>query len=283
MRVLNQLFFFVFLFFSLTMSLFIVGPVFLLDEEVTTFSLGEEMKMIRQGRVLAADLENIEARVPILIYHHIRNFSESDSLEAEIFIVTPENFEAQLKYLQENNFTAISFKDLVNYLSGHFIMPKQPIIISFDDGLSSQYANALPLLEKYNFTATFFIFTNPIGRSKNYLTWDQVKELDELGMEIGGHGKYHLFFDRLDSKNQLIEEIFGGKKIIEEELGKSISTIAYPFGSYNGEVMAMVEEAGYESARDIINGVIHTPKDLYHLRGYFVTNNFSRFTRIVGQ
>jgi len=283
MRVLNQLLFFVFLFFSLTMSLIIVSSVFLLDEEVMTFSLASEMKMIRSGRVLAADLENVEARVPILIYHHIRDFSESDSLEAETFIVTPENFEAQLKYLQENNFTPISFKDLVDYLAGHFIMPEQPVIISFDDGLSNQYANALPLLEKYNFVATFFIFTNPIGRSKNYLTWEQVKELDELGMEIGSHGKYHLFFNRLNGDNRLVEEVFDSKKIIEEKLGKGISTIAYPFGSYDQKVMAVVEEAGYKSARDIINGNIHTPKDLYRLRGYFVTNNLSRFTRIVGQ
>lgn len=267
--------------FSIGINFYVISPVFLFSQERVETALGSEIKMIRQGRVLSADVEKLKAQVPILIYHHIRDFPGSNNPNDETFYVDPENLEAQLEYLRENNFTSISFTDLANYLAGHFIMPAKPVIISFDDGLLNQYENALPVLKKYNFTATFFIFTNPIGRSKNYLTWEQVRELDSLGMEIGSHGKYHLFFDRLDGDDRLVEEVIGSKKIIEQNLGKSIFALAYPFGTYDQQVLELVKEAGYSAARDIINGATHTKEDLYNLRGYFVTNNFSRFMRIV--
>jgi len=228
-------------------------------------------------------LENLEARVPILIYHHIRLTTENDGEESKQFIVSPEEFEHQLNYLKENNFKAISLADLNNYFAGSFSLPEKPIIITFDDGLINQYTNAWPLLQKYGFTATFFIFTNPIGRSKNYLTWEQLKELDSLGMEIGVHGKYHLYLNKEKDQEKLHDEIFGSKEKIEEKLGKKINAFSYPFGAYNDQVIEMVKSAGYTSARDIINGTVHKKSDLYKLKAYFVTENFLRFTNIVDQ
>src|SRR3989344_2712390 len=228
------------------------------------------------------DLENLKAKVPILIYHHIREISDKDKEKDKQFIVSPENFEKQLQYLKENDFQNILLKDLANYFSGNFTLPAKPIIITFDDGLISQYNNALPLLQKYGFTATFFIFTNPIGRSQNYLNWEQIKELENFGIEIGSHGIYHLLLNKID-KNRLAEETSGSKEKIEENLGQKIYSFAYPFGAYNDQVVKMIKEAGYQSARDIVNGVNHTKENLYNLRAYFITDNFPRFKNIVNQ
>ena len=229
------------------------------------------------------DPKNLEAKVPILIYHHIREATTTDAEKNKQFILSPADFEHQLQYLKDNNFETISLADLNNYFAGQFSLPQKPVIITFDDGLISQYTNALPLLQKYNFTATFFIFTNPIGKSKNYLTWEQLKELDKLGMEIGVHGKYHLYLNKEKDQKKLAAEILGSKEKVEEELGKKISTFSYPFGAYNDQVIEMVKNAGYTSARDIINGVSHKKANLYKLKAYFITDSFPRFTKIVGQ
>lgn len=114
------------------------------------------------------------------------------------------------------------------------------------------------------------------------MTWEQLAALDQAGMEIGGHGWYHLYWDRI-SEFELDREIIQNKQKLEEKLGHEISTIAYPFGSYNDEVIKAVKSAGYRTARDIVNGVNHSQDDLYNLRGYFATNSFSRFINIVSQ
>jgi peptidoglycan/xylan/chitin deacetylase (PgdA/CDA1 family) len=108
-----------------------------------------------------------------------------------------------------------------------------------------------------------------------------VAELDSLGMEIGSHGKYHLRLDQANDRKTLESEIIDSKKIIEQHLAKEIYTFTSPFGINNQEIVKVVKEAGYKSARSIINGVSQTQSNLYSLRGYFVTNSFSRFIRIV--
>ena len=223
-----------------------------------------------------------QVEVPILVYHHVREFSQNDSENDRTFIVPKADLEELFKYLRDNNFTSISFKNLADYFSGDFIMPPKPVIISFDDGLISQYENALPLLKQYNLTATFFIFTNPVGKSKNYMDWENIMELDSLGMEIGSHGHYHLFFDRI-SDQELEKEIFGSKKIIEENLGKKIYALAYPFGNYNEDIITLVKEAGFVIGRGITNGVIHKSDSLYYLDSFFSTSSLVRFKYIIDQ
>lgn len=223
-----------------------------------------------------------QAKVPILIYHHIRQFKDSDSANDKTFVVFPENFKQQMDYLVEQKFNSISFANLVDYFLGKFKMPEKPVIITFDDGVINQYENAWPVLKENNLTATFFIFSNPIGRSANYMNWEQLQELAEQGNEIGGHGWYHLYLDRI-SKAELEKEIIESKKILEEKLGQEIKIFTYPFGQYNEEVVAQIKAAGYLAARGINNGVTHRPDDLYYLDGYFITNDFSRFKAILNK
>lgn len=224
--------------------------------------------------------EDVQVQVPILIYHHIRQFREGDSENAQQFIVPPEDFERQMKYLYDNGFTSMTVVQLANYFDGTFVLPEKPIIITFDDGVINQYENALPVLYKYNMTATFYIFPNPISKSVNYMTWEQLAEIDQAGMEIGNHGWYHLYWDRI-SAEELDRELNLSKQTLEENLGHEIFSLAYPFGSYNDDVTQAVKDSGHQTARDIVNGTSHTREDLYNLRGYFVTSNFSRFVNIV--
>ena len=228
------------------------------------------------------ELAALEAKVPILIYHHIREFADTDSASDKTFIVSPQNLAEQFQYLTDNNFTTISFQNLIDYFKGKFELPAKPVIISFDDGVVTQYQNAFNLLNQHHLKATFFIFTNPIGRSQNYMTWEQLQELVTAGMEIGSHGHYHLYLTKITDP-ELDRELTDSKKIIENHLGISVNAIAHPFGIYNDHIIEAMKTAGYLAARDIVNGVSHKKEDLFKLKGYFITNDFNRFKSIINK
>lgn len=228
--------------------------------------------------------EQRQAHLPILVFHHIREYQPTDSKNDRTFIVPPKDFDAEMKYLADNGYSFITISQLTDYLTGGAELPQKSIAITFDDGDVNQYNLAFPILKKYNIVATFYIFVNPIGVSKNYLTWDEVREMSTAGMEIGSHGWYHLYLDRLSDSgdiDQVDREIVRSKKVIEEQLGQSVVSFCYPFGTYNDEVIKRVKNAGYHSARGIVNGKTHDLSNLYNLNAYFVTADFEHFLSIV--
>lgn len=222
------------------------------------------------------------ARVPILIYHNIRERSASDTTGDWLFVVPPADFDKQMKYLHDSGYHPISVAFLSEYLSGQADreMPSRPIVISFDDDHLNQYEFALPILEKYNLTATFYIYTAAVGRKK-FMNWDQIKSLADRGMEIASHGISHPYLDRMIWTTQLEQEITDSKWKIEEKIGQPVKVFAYPFGTHNDRVEKIIRDSGYLSARGIANGQVQTRDRLYNLRGYFVDADWPRFLRIM--
>jgi peptidoglycan/xylan/chitin deacetylase (PgdA/CDA1 family) len=210
------------------------------------------------------------AIVPVLIYHSIRPYRATDTAGARKYIATPETLENELAYLKDNGYTSVTFADLTKNLTTGAPLPPRPVIISFDDDWQTQYVYAFPLLKKYGFTATFYVWTIVVGM-KNHMTWDEVKELDAAGMEIGCHTVTHPYLTRIKDDATLRKEIFGARQRIEQHIGKSVTTFAYPFGQYNERVAAMVREAGFTSARSTWPGVTHTVEGLYSLTGFVRT------------
>jgi peptidoglycan/xylan/chitin deacetylase (PgdA/CDA1 family) len=220
---------------------------------------------------LPRDGEGIpRAIVPILIYHSIRPYRPTDTAGARRYIATPETLENELAYLKDNGYTSVSFADLTRNLTTGAALPPRPVIISFDDDWQTQYTYAFPLLKKYGFTATFYVWTIVVGM-KNHMTWDEVKELDAAGMEIGCHTVTHPYLTRIKDDAALRREIFAAKQRIEQRIGKPVTTFAYPFGQYNERVAAVVREAGFTSARSTWPGVTHTVEGLYSLTGFVRT------------
>ena len=101
--------------------------------------------------------EEISAQVPILMYHHIAEG------ETNFVTVTPGEFEDQMKTLCENGYTAISLAELYAYVIHGTELPENPIVITFDDGYTSIYEYAYPILEKYGMNATIFTIGYAIG------------------------------------------------------------------------------------------------------------------------
>lgn len=219
-------------------------------------------------------------RVPILVYHIVRPSYPTDSPQVLALAQTPEVFDAQMKYLSDANYQVISFAMLENYLNKGIPLPENPVIISFDDGWSDQYTYAFPILQKYNYTATFFVFTNPIN-TRGFLTWDNLRTLVTSGMTIAAHSRSHPFLNKITNPAILWNEIDGSKKSLEKNLGITVHEFAYPFGQYNATSTAMVRKAGFTSARGdyVRKDGLQSEELLYELNAFNVPTTIELFMK----
>ena len=208
--------------------------------------------------------------VPILIYHAIRPYIQADTPAVRRYIATPQTLEEELAWLKENSYVSVSFDDLVNHIQNGASLPTRPVIISFDDDWEGQYRYALPLLKKYGYSATFYIWVVVVGR-KHHMSWDEIRELSRNGMQLGCHTMTHPFLTRIRKDEALQHELTGAKQEIEARTGVSVTSLAYPFGQYNGRVVAAAKAAGFTSARSTWPGVAHSREGLFSLTGLIRT------------
>ena len=120
-------------------------------------------------------------RVPILVYHSIAAHRAGQNGEQRELDVDTTLFRTQMSYLAAHGYQVISFPALVDALERGTGVPPRSVVITFDDGWETQYAVAFPILRQLHFTATFFIFSQPIGVDPGYMTWAQIKELQAGG------------------------------------------------------------------------------------------------------
>ena len=100
-------------------------------------------------------------------------------------------FEQQMKYLKENGYRVITLSQLYGFLQYQHAVPKNSVVITLDDGYRSVYDTAYPILKKYGFTATLFVYTDFVGMGKSAMTWDQLRDMKADGFEIGSHSLSH--------------------------------------------------------------------------------------------
>lgn len=225
--------------------------------------------------------EGTSVAVPIIVYHSVRPSYLGETAAVKRYMSEPTVLDQELSYLRNNDYHVISLDSLLEYFDNGTPIPTKPIVLTFDDGWENQYVYAFPLLKKYGFTATFFIFTSAIGH-KNFLTWDQIKEMDTAGMSIGGHTRTHPYLTKITDPTLLKKEIAGGKQVIEEHLGHTIDTFAYPFGMYNATTTRAVSDAGYRIARTSKPGLWHTSKDLLEITAIYDQNSDILFSKFIG-
>ncbi len=88
---------------------------------------------------------------------------------------------------------------------------------------------------------------NPASLARRVLTWDQVSELDEAGLEIGSHGVTHTILTRIDH-SRAVAEIHDSRRELARVLGKPPESFAYPNGESSPELAHAVRESGYARA-----------------------------------
>lgn len=184
--------------------------------------------------------------VPILCYHRFAASCDSPlCMPAAVF-------ERQLRYLRDNGYRSISPEALADFLDYRKPLPKKSVMITVDDGYRSVYNVAYPLLKKYGFTATLFIYIDYVGVSRQAITWDELRELKRAGFYIGSHSVAHSDLSKrkpAESRSAYLDrlkrEIFRSKQILDEKLGQNTMVFSYPFGRRNQTVVSLCRQAGY--------------------------------------
>jgi len=165
--------------------------------------------------------------------------------------VTPEILAAQIAVLKLLGFRFATISEALAANDAEKIC-----CLSFDDGYSDNIATGLPLLNKLGIKATVFIITEDVGR-KNHrwqeagdnqavdlMTWGEIKELQRAGWEIGNHSSEHVHLARRSRQEQkaILEK---SQATFVKNLGAPATGIAYPYGSFNADTVAVMQECNF--------------------------------------
>lgn len=192
--------------------------------------------------------------VPILCYHRFGD-------EKARMVVSAEDFEAQMRYLAENDYRVIPLAALAGFLEGRSALPERAVVLTMDDGYRSNYEIAFPILKRYRFPATIFVYTDFVN-ARAALTWPQMREMLESGLiDIQPHSKAHsnLAFptaseDHGAFRDRVATEISAPTEALRRNLGVSLHTFAYPYGDAGELAMAELRSAGYRMAATVQSG-----------------------------
>jgi peptidoglycan/xylan/chitin deacetylase (PgdA/CDA1 family) len=194
------------------------------------------------------------AGVPILLYHRFGPVV-SDSMT----ITTPV-FESHLLYLRDHAYTVIPLKLLVEHCLGKQpSLPARPVVIVVDDAHRTVFTDMIPLLKRYRFPMTLFIYPSAISRASYAMTWGQLRDVGTSGLvDFQSHTYWHPNF-RVDKKRLapaqyeafVDDQLCKSKRVLEKELNVKVDLLAWPFGIYDDQLMKRAREAGYKAAFSI--------------------------------
>src|SRR5258708_466095 len=136
----------------------------------------------------AAAPASIDGGATILCYHIVES-PHDPRME-----VSREAFHQQMRYLAMTGYNVIPLRQLYDYVTGkRASLPKNAVVITFDDGWRSTYTEVFPEMKRYGFPFTIFIYPAIIGQTSHALTWKQVKEMSEAGVDFESHSLSHPF------------------------------------------------------------------------------------------
>lgn len=192
--------------------------------------------------------------------------------------ITLEQFKYQLDYLESNNYNVWSLSKIINYINNKQTLPPKTVALTIDDAYLSVYTNAYPMLKSKNFPYTVFVNTNSIDyKSKNYMSWNMMKEMQNNGAEFANHSLSHEYLlPKVDETDEVWEkrfrnEVEKAQQRLQEELGddtnKNPKLFSYPFGEYNLKMTQVLKELGYIGISQV-SGAIGENSDMLALRRF---------------
>ncbi len=185
--------------------------------------------------------------------------------------ITPAAFEAQMKELKDRGISVIGLQDLLAWRRSEKNIPPRSAVITFDDGLKSQYEVAWPIMKKFGYTFTMFVYTEGVRGGLfgggEAITWEMLGDMRDNGIDIEAHSATHQDLrenhpvtirepagkkvrKRLTGAEYdqfLQNELAGCKNLLEQRLGIKVNCFAVPYGFYNEHVKEVAHDAGYEA------------------------------------
>lgn len=202
--------------------------------------------------------------VPVLEYH--RFLPQADArLMASGYDVTPAAFDAQLAALHDAGWHTVTASQLANAVLDQGTLAPKTFVITIDDGYADGYTDALPILRKYGFVATYYVIAGRIGEhrgAESTLDDRQLHALLAAGMEIGNHTMSHVRLATLPPRQQFAQ-IENASVKLQQFTGVRPGTMAYPFGSYNATTEQVARRAGIRYAFDSHHGATESATDAY--------------------
>lgn len=229
-----------------------------------------------------------EDRIPILIYHDIRdNYDGNNPI-----VLDTQSFKEGLLYLKALNYNTISFYDYLEYKNGLKNLPENPVILTFDDGYYSNYSIAYPILKRLNMKASFGIIGWSVGKDTQvignnpiikHFSWEEAKEMEESGLitieshsynlhNIGNrrnesNGVIGLYWEKDENiKKRIIDDDFEIQKQIYNNLKHKSKIFTYPFGRRTDLTDRIYRELGYEFTLGTDNGISDLSKERDNLK-----------------
>jgi peptidoglycan/xylan/chitin deacetylase (PgdA/CDA1 family) len=207
-------------------------------------------------------VDDFHKPVPILMYHAISP-APPDAALPNLFVPEAE-FEAQMKLLHEQGYNGVTLGQVFAAWNDGEPIAKNPIVISFDDGLQSQYAGARPMLEHLGWPGVLNLAISHLESGD--LTEDEVTDLIASGWELDSHTFSHV--DLTQDGVDLTREIADSRTYLQDTFGVPVDFFCYPAGDYNDDVIAAVEDAGYLGATTTHDGLASPdhPYELHRIR-----------------
>src|SRR5882724_344439 len=236
---------------------------------------------------------NTASQVAIFDYHRLVDPVRYPGTE-----ITPAIFEAQMKQLQDSGVAVISLQDFLAWRRREKDIPSSCAIITLDDGFKSQYEGAWPILKRFGYPFTMFIYTEGVrggslGGGSDAITWEQLAEMRDAGVDIEAHSATHQ--DLREGHNIILagpggkrtrtkltglayeqwvqNEVVGSKQLLEERLGIKVNCFAVPYGNYNEHVKELARNAGYQAMFTVYGQPISFTSPLDSLGRYAIEAN----------
>lgn len=248
----------------------------------------EENYYLSEMQASAETADSDELKLPIVMYHALLR----DPGRQNKYVISPELFEDDLKYLSARGYTPVFMKEVIDYVNNGGDLPRKPVVLTFDDGYFNNYYYAFPLLKKYNMKAVISIvgkmtddFTNHPDENPNYshVTWDHVLEMHLSGYwEIQNHSYNCHSYDKRNGVSQvstetkkeyrsfLMSDLMHLQNKIAYVTGVAPNTFTYPFGAFNENTDAILKEIGFAATLSCTEGVSTItrgePECLYKLK-----------------
>ncbi|WP_297016186.1 polysaccharide deacetylase family protein [uncultured Dialister sp.] len=208
--------------------------------------------------------------VSVLMYHMIGNE------QGNAAIMTEANLRIQMNYLRDHGYHPITMQELYDYVTKGAPLPEKPVCITFDDGYLDSYTIVYPLMKEYGYPWTLFLITDDVGKPYNRMTWDQLKEMaDSHTVTIANHTLSHPKLHNLATAKEKEKEIVEANQALKYHLGIDNPWLAYPYGDYDDEVVAIAKKAGIKMAVTTDAGRVHVGSYPYELKRVYIGNDIS--------
>ncbi len=270
--------------------------------------IGETLATRREMTAAAASADVDSVFVPIVMYHGVLD----DTSRQGQYIITPTQFEEDLKIIKERGYTTVVMQDLLDYVDNGTPLPDKPIMLTFDDGYYNNYLYADPLLKRYGMKAVISpvckwteFYSDTPGQSDHaiysHITWEEMREMAASGRwEIQNHS-YDMHYCEAGKRKGTLRRASETLEAYETALRTDLSTaqqhlttlagvtpttFTYPYGAMCAEALPIIKELGFRATftcESRVNRITRDADCLYGLGRYLRpagTSSTAYFNRI---